>query len=148
MFEQLKDQSRLFYEEVWNQGKLETIEKFLDPGFVLYDPTAPGGEIRGFDGFKLYVTTFRSAFPDLRFKIDDVMVEGDKVAIRWTATGTHKGEFMGIKPTGKFGTVTGITYSKYIEDKVLESYVSKDDLRMFQLIGVVPTELFKVATPV
>ena len=146
MYEQLKEASRGFFEEVWNKGNLDALDKYLSPDFVQHDPAAPGGEVRGTDGMKLYIATFRNAFPDLRFAIDQIVAEGDYVAVRWTAAGTHKGSFMGIEPTGKYGTVTGMVLTRFADGKFAESYVSKDDLGMFQIIGKVP-ELFPELVP-
>lgn len=147
MFEELKDTSRAFFEEIWNKGDLEAVTKYVAPEYVLYDPIAPGGKVQGIDALKMYVTTFRTAFPDLKFTIHDIVAEADHTAVRWSVSGTHKGEFMGIAPTLKSGTITGITFSKIVDGKTVESHVSRDDLTMFQLLGKVPQlfpELAKV----
>jgi predicted ester cyclase len=79
-----------------------------------------------------------AAFPDVRFTINDQFADGDKVATRWTVTGTNKGALMGIPPTGKHSTVSGITIDRYQNGKAIESFTNWDTLGMFQQLGVVP----------
>ena len=72
---------------------------------------------------KRYVAAYRSAFPDTRFVVDDQISEGDKVVSRWTARGTHRGEFLGIPPTGEEVTVTGIEFDHLAGGKIEESWL-------------------------
>ena len=81
---------------------------------------------------------YRSAFPDMQLTIEDQIAEGDKVVTRWTARGTHQGELMGIPPTGKQATVTGITVGRVANGKFVESWSNFDALGMMQQLGVVP----------
>jgi steroid delta-isomerase-like uncharacterized protein len=84
------------------------------------------------------VTMYRSAFPDMRVTIEDLVAEGDKVAARWSVTGTHRGELMGIPATGKRVTVTGIEINRFAGGKLVEHWESFDQLSMMQQLGVVP----------
>jgi steroid delta-isomerase-like uncharacterized protein len=138
MSEQNKALSKRAIEEVWNQRKLESIDELVDANSVLYDPSVPGGKVNGTQGYRQFVEIYLAAFPDLRFTIHDQIAEGDKVVTRWTGTGTHKGALMGIAPTGKRSTVTGITIDRYQSGKVVESWANYDTLGMFQQLGVVP----------
>jgi predicted ester cyclase len=81
---------------------------------------------------------FRAAFPDLHLTVTDQFEEGDKLVSRWTATGTHKGELMGIAPTGTHVTVTGITIGRFQSGKLVESWENGDTLGLLQQLGVVP----------
>jgi len=139
MSEQNKALSRRGLNEVFNQGKLEVIHEIVDAKAVFHDPSVPGGKFEGPEGFKQFTQIYRNAFPDLHIAIHDLIAEGDKVVARWTATGTHKGELMGIAPTGKHSTVTGMTCSRYENGKLVESWGNYDTLGMLQQLGVVPT---------
>jgi len=74
----------------------------------------------GVEEFKAVITNFRKGFPDLHFTVEEMIAEGDKVAYRWTARGTHQGEYEGIAPTGKIITETGITIIRIVDGKVVE----------------------------
>ena len=95
-------------------------------------------DINGPEGYKQFVTMFLTAFPDHKFTIEDQIAEGDKEVIRWTSTDTHKGEFMGIPPTGVQVTMTGINIVCIAGDKIVEFWVNTDFLGLFQQLGVIP----------
>jgi steroid delta-isomerase-like uncharacterized protein len=139
MHEQNKELARRSVEEIWNQGKLNTINELVAEGATFHDPNVPGGKFTGPQGFKQFVEIYRGAFPDVHFTINDQIAEGDKVATRWTATGTQKGALMGIAPTNKHSTVTGTDLERYENGKVVEGWLSYDMLGMLQQLGVVPT---------
>jgi steroid delta-isomerase-like uncharacterized protein len=138
MSEQNKAVSKRILEEVFNQGKLQLIDELVAPNFVLNDPSVPGGKVTGTQGYRQFVEMYRTAFPDIHFTIHDQIAEGDKVVTRYTGTGTHKGALMGIAPTGKHATVTGINFDRYQNGKVVESWANYDTLGMLQQLGVVP----------
>ena len=123
-------------EEVFNKGDLAVADETIAPNYVYHGSV--GQEVKGLEGFKQYVTTLITAFPDLRLTIDDMVAEGDKVAMRLTARGTHKGDFMGIAPTGKHVTITGIVIQRIVGNKVVEGWLVNDQLGMLQQMGVVP----------
>jgi len=77
--------------------------------------------------------------PDVHFTVDDIIAEGDKVAARWTSTGTHKGELMGIPSTGKKVMVTGIVINHFADGKIVDDWESYDILGMMQQLGVIPS---------
>ena len=81
---------------------------------------------------------FLSAFPDTQMTVEDELADGDKVATRWTATGTHTGELMGIPPTGKQVTVTGMDINRLVGGKIVEHWGEFDQMGMMQQLGVVP----------
>jgi len=138
MSDQNKTLSRRNFDEVWNQRKLELIDQLVATNSVLHDPSVPGGKVVGSQGYRQFVEIYLTAFPDVHFTINDQFADGDKVATRWTGTGTHKGTLMGIAPTGKRSTVTGITIDRYENGKAVESWTNYDTLGMFQQLGVVP----------
>jgi steroid delta-isomerase-like uncharacterized protein len=127
---------RRLAEDVW-AGNLDVIDELLDAKYVGYDPSMPK-PIRGPAGFKDWVSTYRSAYSDARVTVEDQIAEGDKVATRWTGHGTHDGELLGISPTRKQVTVSGITVSRLKNGKVVESWQNWDTLGMLQQLGAVP----------
>jgi steroid delta-isomerase-like uncharacterized protein len=97
---------RRFYEELWSQGDLEAIPELVAENFVDHHPL-PGAP-PGREGLAALVTTWRTAFPDMRETVEDLIAEGDKVVGRFTMRGTHGGEFMGVPPTGRSVAMSGI----------------------------------------
>jgi steroid delta-isomerase-like uncharacterized protein len=128
---------RRYIEEAWNRGDLSVIGEVFAESHVGNDPANPG--VRGPEGVRQLVILYRSAFPDTHFIIEDQIAEGDRVVTRWRASGTHKGELIGIAPTGKRVTVTGIDVSRISGGKVVESWGNWDTLGLMQQLGVVPS---------
>ncbi len=131
-----KAQVRRFYEEVFNQKKRAAIDEFSDPSYV--DHTAPPGLPGGIEGQKQLIGMYLTAFPDLHLTVEDMIAEGDKVVSRWTASGTHPGEFMGIPPTGKQLIAKGIEINRIAGRKFVEHWMELDTLGLLQQLGVVP----------
>lgn len=135
--EQNKVNVQRYFEEVWNKGNLTVLDEVMLPTVVVHNlpPKLPPN----IEGFKQFIKMFRTAFPDLRFTVDDVIAEGDKVVVRWTSTGTHKGQLMNFPPSGKKGTVTGMSIMRFdTKGKSLETWHQFDELGMLQQIGVMP----------
>jgi predicted ester cyclase len=135
--EQNKANSRRFFEDVCNKGNLDLLDELVDTNVVGYQ--ADGNDIRGREALKQFVRMYYTAFPDLRFTIEDQFAEGDKVVTRWSSQGTHKGELMGIAPTGKHAAgVTGISIDRYSGGKQVEGWTNWDTLGLLQKLGVIP----------
>jgi steroid delta-isomerase-like uncharacterized protein len=128
---------RRVYEEAINQGNLALLDELVSSDYVEHDPNYPQ-PVRGAEGLKQYFQTFRSAFPDLHFTIEDIIGEGDTVAVRQTGRGTHQGELFGIPPTGKQLTVTAMIFHRFVNGKPVESWVNSDSMGMLQQLGVIP----------
>jgi steroid delta-isomerase-like uncharacterized protein len=139
MSEGNKNLARRFMEEVYNKGNVDLIDKVVAPDYVDHDPNSPEGMGGGADGAKQFVEMYRSAFPDLQMTVEDLIAEGDKVVVRWTARGTHQGELMGIPPSGNRVEVTGISVDRIEGGKFVEGWANYDALGMMQQIGAVPT---------
>jgi steroid delta-isomerase-like uncharacterized protein len=122
--------------DIINSGDLDKADEVIASNYVYRSPGSP--EMRGLEGFKQLISMYRAAFPDMTMVIDDILAEGDKVAARWTATGTHRGELMGIPPTGKRVTGSGLIISRFAGGKVVEDNEVIDMLGMMQQLGVVP----------
>ena len=127
---------RLLVEDI-SQGDLALAEEIIAPDF--HDHTNPPGMQHGIDGHKAVVTLFRAAFPGLRFVPEEMVAEGDRVAVRTTMHGTHQGEFFGIPPTGRRVTVSGTHILRIADGKIAEHWGNNDDLGLMQQLGVVPT---------
>ena len=139
MSEENKAILRRVNEEVFTQGNLALVDELLSPNYLLHDPGIPGGELRGTESFKQqWVSMFRTAFPDLQLSVEDQVAEGDRVATRYTARGTHRGELMGIAPTGKQVTITGITVDRISGGKIEEEWNNFDQLGVLRQLGAVP----------
>jgi steroid delta-isomerase-like uncharacterized protein len=130
--------ARRFYEEGWNKGNLAIFDELLAPNHVLHDPGFPE-PVHGLEAFKQYYTTYSTAFPGNQITVEAYIAEGDTVVSRWTARGSHKGDLMGIPPTGKQVTVAGITINRIANGKIAEDWSNYDMLGMLQQLGVVPT---------
>ena len=125
--------------EALNNGTWrEAADAVYTTTFVLHDPMAPPGLPAGPQGMKDYVAPYFAAFPDLQFTVEDQIAEGDKVTTRYTGRGTHRGELMGIAPTGKHATATGITIFRIEEGKMAEMWDNSDILGLLQQLGAIP----------
>jgi len=130
---------RRFFEEV-NKGKaafMAVVDELFDADYVEHGGT--GEDTRGIKNYKQSMNEFYSAFPDVHVTLDDMVVEGDKVAVRFTLNGTHKGEFMGIPPTNKKWTIEEVGIICIAGGKFLESWMRYDTLGWQQQLGLVPT---------
>ena len=128
---------RRFIEEVWNKGDLGVIDELVSEKYVATEPVI--GDVRGTGALREQVQSFRTAFPDLRLTIEDIGMSGDRVFVRWTARGTHRGALMGIPPSNNRGEVRGISVQRIGGGKIVEQYESYDSLRLMQIIGAVPS---------
>ncbi len=123
-------------EEIWRTGNASLIDEHMAPNYVLHNP--PTGFSPDREGLKAILHAMRSAFPDLRMTVEDVIAEGDKVVQRRRYEGTHKGEFFGVPATGKALSVSQITVSRVADGKFAEEWAETDFLGMLQQLGVVP----------
>jgi steroid delta-isomerase-like uncharacterized protein len=130
---------RRFYEEIFSQGKLELAAELFTADYVNHDSgSPPGGWPHGPEGIHTVVGMYRSAFPDTQFTIDDQIAEGDRVVTRWSARGTNNGSLMGMPPSGRPISITGISIERFVDGKMAETWVNFDALGMMQQIGVIP----------
>ena len=127
---------RRLYEEVWNKRRLELVDEIISPSHALHDPNLTDSSV-GPDAYRRQVSRFIVGIPDLRFTIEDIVDEKEKVAVAWTISGTHTGEFMGIPATNKKVYVEGITINHIVDGKIMDSYISWDTFGMMQQLGVV-----------
>jgi predicted ester cyclase len=134
--EQNKEIVRRVHEEAVNQKNLSILDDFVATNVVWHN--APPGLAPGIEGYKQFFPMLQTAFPDWHSTIDDVIAEGDKVVHRITGRGTHKGEWMGIAPTGKQVTVTGNIIYRIDNDKIAEEWFEHDVMGLMQQLGAIP----------
>ncbi len=126
---------RSFWDEL-TRGNLSVIEQFVAPEVIDHNPFP--GQGPGAEGLKEVFQIFRSAFPDAQVTIEDFTAEGDRLAFRTVMRATHQGDFMGIAPTGKTVTMTGIELIRMADGKMAERWGLSDDLGLMQQLGVAP----------
>jgi steroid delta-isomerase-like uncharacterized protein len=115
---------RCYFEEAWAKGNVAAVDEFMAADYV--EHPIPSGLPPGTEGLKQATTTYRTAFPDLKATLDDIFAEGDRVVFRWSVSGTHLGNWLGVPPTGNHVTATGITLFRIAGEKVVESWTSID----------------------
>jgi len=129
-----------WFNEVWNQGKLDTVYELLAPDAVAIGQAESGATLRGPQDFIPFVLRIRAAFPDLKVKVEDAFGAGDKVALRWSGKMTHSGDALGMPATGKSVRLTGITMVRIVDGKIVEGWDNWDQLGMLRQIGVYTDE--------
>jgi predicted ester cyclase len=122
-------------EEVFGKGNLEFVDQYFDRSYRGHDTLV--GDF-GIDGLKQQVQMYRSAFPDMTAKVDELVAAADKVLVRWTCLGTHKGSFLGKGPTGRRAKVQGISVLTFRNAKIIEDYTQWDALHLLQELGISP----------
>lgn len=123
------------YHSIWNERRLEFIDKVIAPTHALGDPTVSGGGV-GPAAYRRQVQRFLNGLPDLKFTVDDTVSEKDKFVVAWTITGTHKGDFLGVPATDRKVTFSGITINQVAEGKIIESTVIWDGLGLLEQFGI------------
>ena len=124
------------YVETWNRGDLQALCEYWSPDMRHYTRT----QSHGFDEVKNIVGSFMNAFPDLKFRIDDIVAEGDRVVTRMTARATNTGSYMGLPPTGKEINCAVMGIARLDDGKIVEHWGVTDELAMMSQIGVLPKE--------
>ena len=127
---------RRYVDEVWNRGILEVADELLVPAHVRHDPVLEF-DVVGIDEIKTQVSALRAAFPDFRFEASIYANSDDDgfVTRRWTMTGTHDGQWMGIAPTGAKITSTGMALSRFDHGRIAEEWIHRDDLGLMRQLG-------------
>ena len=126
-----KEIVRRIYAEWWTKANLDAVDELVGDEFICHG--AEGVDAK--EGIKELITEFRRAFPDLVEMPDVLIAEGDRVASRFTASGTHRGAFMGIEPTGKPFSFTGIDIYQIANGKITEMWYAEDLYGLLQQLG-------------
>lgn len=136
---QSKEIVRRYIEEVFNKGNLNVADEVLAPGFVDHNPMP--GQASGIEGAIEFARDSRHSFPDLHVAIEQMVAEGDMVAVRSTIRGTHQGEYRGIPPTGKRVSWQAMAFFRVTNGKITERWSSQDHLGLLQQLGALPERL-------
>ncbi len=132
--EENKAIARRWNDEIYSKGNFAAIAELFATDFVCH--YAPFGVAPDLEGYKRNVTDSLAPFADMNCTAEDMVAEGDKVAIRWSWRGIHKGEYMGIAPTGRQVTMTGISILRIVGGKIVEEWGESDNLGFMEQLGV------------
>jgi len=127
---------RRLVEEFLNKGNTAVAEALLAEDHVALEPSP--GQPQGREGLIANIARMRTAFPDIQYTIEDMVAEGDKVAVYYVWRGTHQGEFLGIPPTGKQVTVPCVNFDYCVAGQCKKSRFMMDTMSLMQQLGVVP----------
>ena len=127
---------RRFVEEFWNEGNAATADELMAIDAEIHMPT---GEVVSLDELKSFAGAWRESFPDWHSTFEELIVEGDRVAERWTGRGTHRGELQGIPPTGKRVEAPGSVFYRIVGGKIVEFRGQLDMMSLMQQLGVIPS---------
>ena len=130
-----KETIRRYYEEVFNQGKLEVLDEIVARDHVEHNPLP--GQTQGLDGLKQRVAIIRGAF-NPRFTLEDVLADADKVVVRRTNSGTHLADWFGVPATGRTVVVSGIDIHQLRDGKMAEHWDVVDIFGLMVQIGGIP----------
>jgi steroid delta-isomerase-like uncharacterized protein len=126
-----------WFEEVWNQRLESTIDELMADNYVSHGLTGPDGhEVQGKAAFKPFCRHFCQAFPDLRITVEDAVVDGDRIAVRCSVTGTHTGPGVVAGPTNKSANFTGMCFARIENGKIAEAWNNFDFLSMYKQLGM------------
>lgn len=131
-----KEMAERWYSEVMSEGKTEVIDELCAPDFVDHDPLP--GTTADLAGLKDFVAQIRAAFPDMQVTADDIVAEGDRLAVRSTLRGTHEGDFMGIPGSGKKVEVSNYDFVRFENDQAAEHWGVIDSAALMEQIGMAP----------
>jgi len=126
-----------FIDRLFSEGDLAAVDDYLSEEFVNHDP--PFGASADREGMRMAGASFRAAFPDWRSDVHLLIAEGDLVVEVFTASGTHRGEIMGVAATGRSVSLRGINVFRVREERITERWGRLDDLGFMQQLGLVPT---------
>ncbi len=127
---------RRFVEEFWNEGNMAAADELMAIDAAIHMPT---GEVVDPDGLKSFAGMWHGSFPDWHTALEELITEGDKVAERWTGRGTHRGELMGIPPTGRRVEVPGSCFYRIAGGKIVEFRSQVDMMSVMHQLGVIPS---------
>lgn len=134
MSEQNKTVVRRLFEDHWNRKNAALVREFYTPTVSLH---TPDGELTGLEGASLLLQAYSTAFPDFHLTIDDLVSEDDKVAVRWTFRGTHRGPLADVPATGKSVNVAnGIAIYRLAAGKISEGHFAWDKYELLRQLGV------------
>jgi steroid delta-isomerase-like uncharacterized protein len=134
--EEMKNLTHEVVKNYWNKKEFDLAGKYYSPDYVNHSPLLP--DVQNLDQFKQWCISFKNGFPDFKVTIEEIVVEGDMTATRWTLHCTHTGEYMGFPPSGKKVEMSGMTMDRLKDGKIVEAWWNNDDFGMMQQLGIIP----------
>jgi steroid delta-isomerase-like uncharacterized protein len=122
------------WEAAWDRGEVDALDDLLAAD---YRRIGGSGSNQGLAEFKASITATRSAFPDLLTVVDEVIVEGDRAAIRWHSAGNHEHSFFGVPATKREVAVSGATFARFEGDRIVEEHVTWDPRALLTALGII-----------
>jgi steroid delta-isomerase-like uncharacterized protein len=126
---------RRFWEGLVGTGDSALADQLLAPGYIVHYAGNPPMDR---NGFLQFLGALRTAFPDVAVTVEDLLAEGDEVAVRWTWRGTQHGPFLGIPPTGEAVAGSGIGLFRIADGQIVEDFVQEDTFGLLQQLGAIP----------
>ncbi|MGI5473067.1 ester cyclase [Streptomyces sp. CA-132043] len=118
----------------WGRGDVDALDQLLGPSYLRH---GGDGHAQNLSAFKASIVSTRSAFPDLVTTLDDVVVDGDKAAIRWHSSGTHENALLGVPATKRHVEVSGATFARFEGDRIVEEFVTWDPRALLSALGII-----------
>ncbi|HEX4266328.1 MAG TPA: ester cyclase [Steroidobacteraceae bacterium] len=121
------------FAEAVNTGSFDLFKESVSLENVEHDPAR--GQVPGPEGYRAFFTALRDAFPDLSVALESLVADEESIAIAYTMSGTQKGSYLGVAPTGRKMKIRGVQISKFRDGKMIERWGSSDELGMLQQLG-------------
>lgn len=131
-----RQQIEAAWSAAWDRGEVDALDDLLAPGYRRHS----SGDAEGMTlaAFKATITSTRSAFPDLVTHLDDILLDGDRAAMRWRSVGTHEHSFLGVPPTGRTVEVSGATFAHFDADGLVDTeQVTWDPRALLTALGII-----------
>lgn len=122
------------WDAAWDRGEVDAFDTLLSPDYQRHGSHDPAQDR---ETFKASIVTTRAAFPDLKTVIDEIVLEGDRAAIRWHSVGRHTGSFLGVPTTGRSVEVSGATFARFEGDHIAEEHVTWDPRALLSALGII-----------
>ena len=135
------DLIRRWFEEVWNQGREATIDELCAKHAVGHGQTPDGTNIEGPEHFKQFWRAFCAGFSAIHVELHHTIEQGEMVMARWTLTANHTGPFMGMQPSGKHISTTGMSMQRFVDGQIVEAWDNWDQLGVFTQLGAVSLQV-------
>jgi steroid delta-isomerase-like uncharacterized protein len=124
-----------FIQELFTKGDLDAVDRYVDPGFINHDPPFPGAP-DGPEGMRQAAGMFHQALPDWHSEVEQLVAEADIVVERFTASGTHRADLMGVPPTGKVVVLKGMQMFRIENNKIVERWGRLDEVGLMRQLGL------------
>ncbi|MFD9111269.1 ester cyclase [Streptomyces bottropensis] len=118
----------------WGQGDVDALDALLSPAYLRRNGDPQPQDL---NAFKAMIVSTRAAFPDLVTTVDDIVVEGDRAAVRWHSSGTQTNSFLGVPPTRRRVQVSGATFARFEGDRIVEEHVTWDPRALLSALGII-----------